>query len=186
VMSAEADTLGYLSDFRYTLADMDSLVDRSPQVLVLKERIRVRNEQDSFWKRISLHVTYNPVQEDAPSFRPSGWVGFSLPVGRLFSDTKRLDEMEMSAVVQDLKIQARDLMRQRSTLMVELELAIQKYRTALMKAQKTEVSLAVQETSSDAMLEARDLAAERLADIRETKLAIQLVEDQLKALIGEL
>ena len=186
VMSDRVDTLGYQSDFRYTLADMDSLIERSPQVLVVRERIRVRNSEDSFWKRISLHVTYDPIQEDAPAFRPSGWVGFSLPVGRLFSDTRRLDDMEVAATVRELKIQARDMMNQRDALLVELELEVQKYQTAAMKARKTEVSLAMQETSSDAVLEAQDLVAERLADIRKTKLSIHLVEARLKALIGEL
>lgn len=173
------------SDFRYTLADLDSLVRRSPQVVLLKEQIRVRNEQGVFWRSISLHMTYNPVREDAPAFQPNGWLGFSLPMGRLFQNTRRLDEAELAVVVQNIRVQARELMAQREELLVELGLAVQQYQTARLKAQKAEVSLAVHQTSSDAVLEARDALVERLAAIQKTKLSIRLVEDRLKALIGE-
>jgi hypothetical protein len=186
-MPVATDTVGWRAKTpQWVVSTIDSLIWRAPEVVLLKEKIRVRNEAAAFWRGISLHLTHDLLFEEVPDLVPRAWVGFRLPIGQVFQPTHRLDEAELAVVVQDLKVRARELMKEREELLVELELAVQQYQTALLKAQKREVALEVHQASSDAVLEARDALAERLAAIQKIKLSIRLVEDRLKALIGEL
>lgn len=185
-MLMSADSLAYHSDFCYTQAELDSLLLLSPQIVLFHERIRTRNRQASFWRSITLHLTYDPLSEDIPQTIPKLWFGFRLPVGQLFQDTERLDEAELAVALLALRLQGRELMRQRQELLAELELEIQRYRTSILKLRKTQVSLTVNQTSSDEVLEAQDQLAERLISIRKKKLSIRLVEDRINALIGGL
>lgn len=180
-----SDTLFYYSDFSYSLADIDSLLLQSPQVVLLSEQIKARNEKDSFLRSLSFHLTYSPFEGLVPDSRQVGF-GFTLPLGKLFQDSMNLDKAELESALSALRVKARELMKQREELLTEMELEIQRYKTALLKLQKTEIALSINQASSDELLQAQDSLAELLASIKKKKLEIHFVEDQLEALVGKL
>jgi hypothetical protein len=180
------ESLHFQSDFFYAQAQLDSLIINSPRIIFLKEQIQERNKRESFWRNISFHMTYNPVPD--PNIEESSWVGLGarISLGALFADTQKLDRVEIDAFSAELKIKTRELMKQRQELLFELQMEIQLYQTALMKLRKTEISLQVQQTSSDDVLDAKDNLARHLTVIRKHKSTLHLIEDHLKILIGEL
>lgn len=182
---ADMSAFQYHSDFRYTLADIDSLLVRSPQFVLLAERIKNRNRQDSFLRSLSFHLTYSPFDEVVPEPRKI-WIGVNIPVGKIFLCNAELDSAELMAAMVALKLQARELWKQREEMLEELGLEIQKYKTAEIKLQKAQVSLSVRQASEDDVLETQDSLAGLLTQIRKKKLDIKLTEDRLKALIGKL
>ena len=180
-----SDTLFYYSNFRFTLADIDSMLHFSPQVVLLSEQIKVRNEKDSFLRSLSFQLAYSPFEGLVPDSRQVGF-GFTFPLGKLFQNSMNLDRAEYESALSALRVKARELMKQREELRIELELEIQRYKTALLKLQKMGIALSINQASSDELLQAQDSLAELLASIKKKKLEIHFVEDQLRAQIGGL
>jgi hypothetical protein len=184
-MSVSVDSLLYHSEFNYTQAQIDSLLWQSPEMLLLREHIRHRNIKDSFLSRTSVQLRYDPFNDVDERTAGKLWISLSLPL-RLFQDVTRLDHAELALKAMELKLKTRELMKQREELLVELQSDIQHYTTLLVKLHKTEIALSVSQSSRDEVLDAKDHLAELLTSITKKKLEIRLIEDYLKALIGDL
>jgi hypothetical protein len=185
-ITLSVDSLAYRSDFRCTQVELDSLILFSPQFLHLEETIRTRNQDSIWWRKISLHFSYNPMSEPGIKTLPGLGFGTTISLGTFLSDTHSLDKSEKSQLITTLRLQTRTLMSQRQQLLASLDHTIQQYQTTLHKLRKAQVSLSLSEASTDDILDIKDRLAGLLANNTKTKLAIRLLEDQLLALIGVL
>ena len=183
--SMPVDSLYYRSDFHYAQEEIDEKLLNSPQVILLLERHKAQKHSNTFFTNLSFHLTYSPFEELIPESRLI-WIGFNIPLGKIFQNTKELDAAELNMLLVSSKLQSRQLMKQRREILEGLELDIKMYRTAALKLQKSEVELSVKQMSSDEVMSAGDSLSQLLVQIRKKRFEVRLTEDKLKALIGEL
>lgn len=180
VLASEVDTLHYHSDFQYTQADIDSLLASAPKLLLHKERIK--SQMSTFWEKFNLQFNYDPFEEF--SIKRTLRLGVQFSVGA--DNRKQLHKIESRTMFIDLKIQARNLMKQREGLIADLHLADQQLNIAMIQVEKERVAFSVKESSSDNVAIALLHIIELNTKIYKIKLDIKYIEDQLKALVGRL
>jgi len=101
--------------FPYTLAELEELLDSSPQLRLLSAKQQEARNKESIWHDVSVSAGFNPIRT-ADKFTDRIRIGFavSMPLDiLLFRDTARVsrevESLEMEKLRDDLKREVRRL-----------------------------------------------------------------------------
>lgn len=186
---------GELSDgregFPYTLAELEELIDASPQVRLLTAKQGEIRRKESIWHDISVSAGFNPVRT-ADQFTDRIRAGFavSMPLDiLLFRDTARVSRevegLEMEKLRGDLKRELRRLWYERERRLVEIRQAEAERELATLKVQKAGVLLISQDASLDAVKETEVAVSRIEAGIVSKRIDVRELEDGMLTLVGK-
>jgi hypothetical protein len=186
---------GELSDgregFPYTLAELEEMIDASPQVRLLTAKQGEIRRKESIWHDISVSAGFNPVRT-ADQFTDRIRAGFvvSMPLDiLLFRDTARVSRevegLEMEKLRGDLKRELRRLWYERERRLVEIRQAEAERELATLKVQKAGVLLISQDASLDAVKETEVAVSRIEAGIVSKRIDVRELEDGMLTLVGK-
>ena len=186
---------GELSDgregFLYTLAELEEMIDASPQVRLLTAKQGEIRRKESIWHDISVSAGFNPVRT-ADQFTDRIRAGFavSMPLDiLLFRDTARVSRevegLEMDKLRGDLKREVRRLWYERERRLVEIRQAEAERELATLKVQKAGVLLISQDASLDAVKETEVAVSRIEAGIVSKRIDVRELEDGMLTLVGK-
>jgi len=186
---------GELSDgregFPYTLAELEEMIDASPQVRLLTAKQGEIRRKESIWHDISVSAGFNPVRT-ADQFIDRIRAGFavSMPLDiLLFRDTARVSRevegLEMEKLRGDLKRELRRLWYERERRLVEIRQAEAERELATLKVQKAGVLLISQDASLDAVKETEVAVSRIEAGIVSKRIDVRELEDGMLTLVGK-
>lgn len=186
---------GELSDgregFPYTLAELEEMIDASPQVRLLTAKQGEVRRKESIWHDISVSAGFNPIRT-ADKFTDRIRAGFavSMPLDiLLFRDTARVSRevegLEMGKLRSDLKRELRRLWYERERRLVEIRQAEAERELATLKVQKAGVLLISQDASLDAVKETEVAVSRIEAGIVSKRIDVRELEDGMLTLVGK-
>lgn len=177
--------------FPYTLAELEELIDASPQVRLLMAKQGEVRRKESIWHDISVSAGFNPIRT-ADKFTDRIRAGFavSMPLDiLLFRDTARVSRevegLEMDKLRSDLKRDLRRLWYERERRRVEIRQAEAERELAKLKVQKAAVLLVSQDASLDAVKEAEVTVLRIEAGMVSKRIDVRDLEDGMLSLVGK-
>jgi len=186
---------GELSDnreeFPYTLAELEELIDASPQVRLLVAKQGEVRRKESIWHDISVSAGFNPIRT-ADKFTDRIRAGFavSMPLDiLLFRDTARVSRevegLEMEKLRGDLKRDLRRLWYERERRRVEIRQLEAELSLARLQVQKVSTLLVAQDASLDTVREAEVATSRIEAAIASKQIDVRDLEDGILTLVGK-
>jgi hypothetical protein len=180
-----------ITDFPYTLAELEQMLDASPQLRLLTAKQEEVRRKESIWHDISISAGFNPIRT-ADKFTDRIRAGFavSMPLDiLLFRDTARVsrevESLEMEKMRGDLKRELRRLWYERQRRLVEIRQMEAELGLAKLKAQKTGVLLVSQEASLDTVKEIEVAVSRIEATLSSKEIDLQDLEAGMLALVGK-
>lgn len=177
--------------FAYTLAELEELVDASPQVQLLTAKQEETRRKESIWHDISVSAGFNPVRT-ADQFTDRIRAGFavSMPLDiLLFRDTARVSRevegMELQKMQGDLKRELRRLWYERQRRVIEIRQMDAELGLARLQVQKVSTLLVAQDASLDTVKEAEVAVSRIEATITSKQIDVRDLEDGMLALVGK-
>lgn len=182
---------GASSDFPYTLTELESLLDASPQVqLLTAKQVEVRRKE-SIWHDISVSAGFNPIRT-ADKFTDRIRAGFavSMPLDiLLFRDTARVSRevegLEMEKLRGDLKRELRRVWYERQRRLIEIRQMEGERDLARLHVQKANTLLVAQDASLDTVKEAEVAVSRIEAGIAGKRIDIRDLEDGMLTMVGK-
>jgi hypothetical protein len=177
--------------FPYTLAELEELIDSSPQLRLLAAKQQETRNKESLWHDISVSAGFNPIRTaDKFTDRIRGGFAVSMPLDiLLFRDTARVSRevegLEMEKLRGDLKRELRKLWFERERRLVEIRQAEAERELAKLKVQKAGVLLVSQDASLDTVKEAEVVVSRIEAGMVNKKIDIRDLEDGMLTLVGK-
>jgi len=186
---------GELSDgregFPYTLAELEEMIDASPQVRLLTAKQGEIRRKESIWHDISVSAGFNPIRT-ADKFTDRIRAGFavSMPLDiLLFRDTARVSRevegLEMEKLRGDLKRDLRRLWYERERRRVEIRQLEAELSLARLQVQKVSTLLVAQDASLDTVREAEVATSRIEAAIAGKHIDVRDLEDGILTLVGK-
>jgi hypothetical protein len=177
--------------FSYTLAELEDMVDASPQVQLLLAKHEEIRRKESIWHDISLSAGFNPIRT-ADQFTDRIRAGFavSMPLDIfLFRDTSRVSRkvegIELQKLHSDLKREVRRLWYERQRRLVELGQLKAELNLARLRVEKASTLFVSQDVSLDDVQEAEVSALRTEAAIVNKRIDLTDLEDQILTLVGK-
>jgi hypothetical protein len=177
--------------FAYTLAELEELIDASPQVQLLLAKHEETRRKESLWHDISVSAGFNPVRT-ADQFTDRIRAGFavSMPLDiLLFRNTSRVSRevegLELQKMRGDLKRELRRLWYERQRRLIEIRQMEAELGLARLQVQKVSTLLVAQDASLDTVREAEVSASRIEAVITNKHIDVRDLEDGMLALIGK-
>jgi len=187
---AEEDDNAVLS-FPYTLAELEELIESSPQLRLLAAKQQETRNKESIWHDISVSAGFNPIRTaDKFTDRIRGGFSVSMPLDiLLFRDTARVSRevegLEMEKLRGDLKRELRKLWFERERRLVEIRQAEAERELAKLKVQKAGVLLVSQDASLDMVKEAEVAVLRIEASMVSKRIDVRDLEDGMLTLVGK-
>jgi hypothetical protein len=180
-----------VSDFPYTLAELEQMLDTSPQLRLLSaKQTEVRNKE-SIWHDISVSAGFNPIRT-ADQFTDRIRAGFSVSMPLdilLFRDTARVsrevESLEMEKLRVGLKREVRRLWFDRERRLIEIRQLEAELSLAKLQVQKVSTLLVAQDASLDTVKEAEVAMSRIEAAIAGKRIDVRDLEDGLMAVVGK-
>lgn len=176
--------------FPYTLAELEALIDSSPQLRLLAAKHQETRNKESIWHDISVSAGFNPIRT-ADKFTDRIRAGFSVSMPLdilLFKDTARVSRevegLEMEKMRGDLKRELRRLWYERERRLVEIQQAEAERELAKLKVQKAGVLLVSQDASLDMVKEAEVAVSRIEASMVSKRIDVRDLEDGMLTLVG--
>lgn len=177
--------------FPYTLAELEELIESSPQLRLLAAKQQETRNKESIWHDISVSAGFNPIRT-ADKFTDRIRAGFSVSMPLdilLFNDTARVSRevegLEMEKLQGDLKRELRKLWFERERRLVEIRQAEAERELAKLKVQKAGVLLVSQDASLDMVKEAEVAVLRIEASMVSKKIDVRDLEDGMLTLVGK-
>lgn len=177
--------------FLYTLAELEELIESSPQLRLLAAKQQETRNKESIWHDISVSAGFNPIRT-ADKFTDRIRAGFSVSMPLdilLFRDTARVSRevegLEMEKLRGDLKRELRRLWFERERRLVEIRQAEAERELAKLKVQKAGVLLVSQDASLDMVKEAEVAVSRIEANMVSKRIDIRDLEDGMLTLVGK-
>ena len=177
--------------FPYTLAELEELVDSSPQLRLLAAKQQETRNKESIWHDISVSAGFNPIRTaDKFTDRIRMGLSVSMPLDiLLFRDSARVSRevegLEMEKMRGDLKRELRRLWYERERRLVEIRQANAERELAKLKVQKAGVLLVSQDASLDMVKEAEVAVLRIEAGMVSKKIDVRDLEDGMLTLVGK-
>jgi hypothetical protein len=175
----------------YTLAELEGLIDASPQVQLLMAKQEETRRKESIWHDISVSAGFNPVRT-ADQFTDRIRAGFavSMPLDiLLFRDTARVSRevegLELQKMRGDLKRELRRLWYERQRRLVEIRQMEVELSLARLQVQKVSTLLVAQDASLDTVKEAEVAVSRIEAGIDGKRIDVRDLEDGMLTLVGK-
>jgi len=182
---------GLGTGFPYTLAELEEMIDASPQVQLLTAKQEEARRKESIWHDISVSAGFNPVRT-ADQFTDRIRAGFavSMPLDIfLFRDTSRVSRevegLELQKMRGDLKREVRRLWYERQRRLIEIRQMEAELGLAQMQVQKVSTLLVAQDASLDTVKEAEVAASRIEAGIAGKQIDVHDFEDGMLSLVGK-
>jgi hypothetical protein len=177
--------------FRYTLTELEELIDSSPQLRLLAAKQQETRNKESIWHDISVSAGFNPIRTaDKFTDRIRMGLSVSMPLDiLLFRDTARVSRevegLEMEKLRGDLKRELRKLWFERERRLVEIRQAEAERELAKLKVQKAGVLLVSQDASLDMVKEAEVAVSRIEAGMVSKKIDVRDLEDGMLTVVGK-
>jgi hypothetical protein len=177
--------------FPYTLAELEELLDASPQVQLLSaKQAEVRNKE-SIWHDVSVSAGFNPIRT-ADKFTDRIRIGLavSMPLDiLLFRDTARVSRevegLEWHKLYGDLRRELRRLWFDRERRLLEIRQMEVELSLAKLQVQKVSTLLVAQDASLDTVKEAEVSASRIEAAIAGKVIDVMDLEDGIMTVVGK-
>lgn len=177
--------------FPYTLAELEEMIDVSPQIRLLTAKQEEVRRKESIWHDIAVSAGFNPVRT-ADQFTDRIRAGFavSMPLDIfLFRDTARVsrevENLELQKLRGDLKRELRRLWYERQRRLIEIRQMEVELGLARLQVQKVGTLLVAQDASLDTVKEAEVAVSRIEAGITNKQIDVRELEDGLLALVGK-
>lgn len=191
VLSLADEPAGVTTGFSYTLAELEEMIDASPQVQLLTAKQEETRRKESIWHDISVSAGFNPVRT-ADQFTDRIRAGFavSMPLDiLLFRDTARVSRevegLELQKMRGDLKRELRRLWYERQRRVIEIRQMEVELGLAKMHVQKVSMLLVAQDASLDTVRETEVAVSRIEAGITSKQIDVHDLEDGMLALVGK-
>lgn len=177
--------------FPYTLAELEELIESSPQLRLLAAKQQETRNKESIWHDISVSAGFNPIRTaDKFTDRIRMGLSVSMPLDiLLFNDTARVSRevegLEMEKLRADLKRELRKLWFERDRRLVEIRQAEAERDLAKLKVQKAGVLLVSQDASLDMVKEAEVAVSRIEANVVSKRIDVRDLEDGMLTLVGK-
>jgi hypothetical protein len=188
---AADDPPGPPARFPYTLAELEEMIDNSPQIRLLQAKQEETRRKESVWHDVSISAGFNPIRT-ADQFTDKIRAGFavSMPLDiLLFGDTSRvsreLEGLELQKMRGELKHELHRLWYERERRLVEIRQMEAELGLARLQVQKVCILQDAQDASLDAVREAEVAASRIEAGIAGKVIDLQDLEDGLLTLVGK-
>ena len=182
---------GLAPRFPYTLAELEELIDTSPQIRLLTAKQEETRRKESLWHDISVSAGFNPVRT-ADQFTDRIRAGFavSMPLDiLLFRDTSRVSRevegLELQKMRGDLKRELRRLWYERQRRVIEIRQMEAELGLARLQMRKVSTLLVAQDASLDAVKEAEVTLSRIEAGIASKHIDVRDLEDGMLTLVGK-
>jgi len=179
------------SGFPFTLAELEEMIDASPQIRLLTAKQEEVRRKESIWHDISVSAGFNPIRT-ADKFTDRIRAGFavSMPLDiLLFRDTARVsrevESLEMEKLRGDLKRELRRLWFDRERRLIEIRQMEAELSLAKLQVQKVSTLLVAQDASLDTVKEAEVAASRIEAAIVSKQIDVKDIEDGILTLVGK-
>lgn len=180
-----------ITNFPYTLAELEELIDSSPQLRLLSAKQQEARNKESIWHDVSVSAGFNPIRT-ADKFTDRIRAGFavSMPLDiLLFRDTARVSRevegLEMGKLRSDLKREVRRLWYERERRRVEIRQLEAELSLARLQVQKVSTLLVAQDASLDTVRE-EEVATSRIeAAVAGKEIDVRDLEDGILTLVGK-
>src|SRR6185436_8928700 len=112
--------------FAYSLAELEELIDTSPQIQLLQAKQEETRRKESVWHDVSISASFNPIRTaDQFTDRIRAGLSVAMPLDiLLFGDTSRVSPamkgLELRKIRGDLKRELRRLWYERERRLVEI------------------------------------------------------------------
>jgi hypothetical protein len=180
-----------ITDFPYTLAELEQMLDSSPQLRLLVAKQEEVRRKESIWHDISVSAGFNPIRT-ADKFTDRIRAGFavSMPLDiLLFRDTaqvsREVEGLEMDKLLSDLKRDLRRLWYERERRRVEIRQMEAELSLARLQVQKVSTLLVAQDASLDTVREAEVAMSRIEAAIAGKGIDVRDLEDGMLTLVGK-
>ena len=183
--------MGLGRGFPYTLAELEEMIDASPQIQLLQAKQEETRRKESIWHDISISAGFNPIRT-ADQFTDRIRAGFavSMPLDiLLFRDTARVSRevegLELQKLRGDLKRELRRLWYERQRRLVEIRQMGAELGLAKMHVQKVSTLLVAQDASLDNVREAEVSVSRIEAAIANKQIDVHDLEDGMLTVVGK-
>lgn len=180
-----------VSDFPYRLADLEAMIDASPQLRLLSAKQQEARNKESIWHDVSVSAGFNPIRT-ADKFTDRIRAGFavSMPLDiLLFRDTARVSRevegLEMHKLHGDLRRELRRLWYERQRRLIEIRQMEAELSLAKLQVQKVRTLMVAQDASLDAVKETEVAVSRIEAAIAGKLIDVRDLEDGLMAVVGK-
>jgi hypothetical protein len=177
--------------FPYTLAELEELLDASPQLRLLSAKQQEVRNKESIWHDVSVSAGFNPIRT-ADKFTDRIRIGFavSMPLDiLLFRDTARVSRevegLEWHKLYGDLRRELRRLWYDRERRLLEIRQMEAELGLARMQVQKVSTLLVAQDASLDTVKEAEVAVSRIEAAIAGKVIDVMDLEDGIMAVVGK-
>lgn len=191
VSSLADEPAGVTTGFSYTLAELEEMIDVSPQVRLMQAKQGEVRRKESIWHDISVSASFNPVRT-ADQFTDRIRAGFavSMPLDiLLFRDSARVsrevETLEMEKLRGDLKREMRRLWYERQRRLVEIRQMEAELGLARLQVQKASTLLVAQDASLDNVREVEVAASRIEMAIAGKQIDLRDLEDGMLTLVGK-
>lgn len=178
------------TEFPYILAELEEMVDSSPQVQLMKAKQEETRQRESILHDISVSAGFNPVRT-ADRFTDRIRAGFavSMPLDiLLFRDTARVSRtvegLEMEKLRGGLKREVRRLWYERQRRLVAIRQMEAELELARLQVQKVSTLLVAQEASLDTLKEAEVSLSRIEAQVTSKQIDVRDLEDEMLTVVG--
>lgn len=179
------------TNFPYTLAELESLLDSSPQLRLLSAKQQATRNKESLWHDISVSAGFNPIRTaDKFTDRTRLGLAVSMPLDiLLFKDTARVSRevegLEMHKLHGDLRRELRRLWYQRERRLVEIKQMEAELSLAQLQVRKANTLMVAQDVSLDAVKEAEVAVLRIEAGMVSKRTDVRELEDGMLAVVGK-
>lgn len=179
------------TDFPYTLAELEALLDSSPQLRPLSAKQQATRNKESLWHDISVSAGFNPIRTaDKFTDRIRLGLAVSMPLDiLLFKDTARVSRevegLEMHKLHGDLRRELRRLWYERERRLVEIKQMEAELSLAQLQVRKVNTLMVAQDASLDAVKEAEVAVSRIEAGMVSKRIDVREIEDGLLMVVGK-
>lgn len=177
--------------FPYTLAELETLLDASPQLRLLSVQQQVVRNKESIWHDIAVSAGFNPIRT-ADKFTDRIRVGLavSMPLDiLLFRDTARVSRevegLEMHKLHRELRRELRRLWYERERRLVEIGQMEAELSLAQLQVKKVSTLMMAQDASLETVKEAEVAVSRIEAGMVSKRIDVRELEDGMLLVVGK-
>jgi hypothetical protein len=179
------------ASFPYTLAELEALLDSSPQLRLLSAKQQEARNKESIWHDVSVSAGFNPIRTaDKFTDRIRLGLAVSMPLDiLLFRDTARVSRevegLEVHKLHGDLRRELRRLWYERERRLVEIQQMEAELSLARLQVRKVSTLMVAQDASLDAVKEAEVAVSRIEAGMVSKRIDVRELEDGMLAVVGK-
>jgi hypothetical protein len=180
-----------IPSFPYTLADLEALLDSSPQLRLLSAKQQEVRNKESLWHDISVSAGFNPIRTaDKFTDRIRLGLAVSMPLDiLLFRDTARVSRevegLEMHKLHGDLRRELRRLWYERERRLVEIQQMEAELSLAQLQVKKVNTLMVAQDASLETVKEAEVAVSRIEAGMVSKRIDVRELEDGMLMVVGK-